>query len=216
MTKTVYLLQGLAHDTDNWDDVIQFLPPSICIKKIDVLKLGFIRETFSLKKASEELEKLVSKEPGVICGLSYGAVVAVMHAAMHPQSSHTYLLIGPQVRPPRLVTKILRIFGPLVYKEMEWHGGQKLNKNKVQSILKAYDSLDLKDELEKIQNETVVIIGKRDIPHYKPAKQILKWIENSRLVLIESAGHETNHSAPAELAHQIKRFSMKETKRKNG
>lgn len=207
MTRTVYLLQGLAHDTDNWDEMLQFIPSSISVKKVDVLALGFIGKEFSLEKAAQDLEAQIEEESAVICGLSYGAVVAIKHASYYSNRKHTYLLSGQQVHPPRMITKTLRFFWPFVYKAMEWHGGQELDSDKVKSILKAYDRLNLKEELKQIENEVVVMIGKRDLPHYKAAIQMSNRLKTYRLILVEKAGHEMNHSGPAEMAHQIKRFS---------
>lgn len=77
----LYLLQGLAHDTDNWDVVTQYLPEEIQVEHIDALAIGFEGDIFSLEKAAKDLNNCINtNEPAIICGLSFGSVIATKHA----------------------------------------------------------------------------------------------------------------------------------------
>lgn len=207
MSKTVYFLQGLAHDTDNWDEVIQYLPKEYKIITVDALNIGFEGDHFSFERAAREFNTHVNpNEPAIICGLSYGSVIATYHAILYPEQDHTYILVGGQIRPPKIINKPMRFFHPIVWKVIEWYAGKDLKRERIRSITDSFVTLDIKDQLHKITSEVVIVVGGLDIYHFRPAKMMLDTIQNSRLVYIEGAHHETNHAAPAEIAHQIKRF----------
>lgn len=214
MSKTVYFLQGLAHDTDNWDDVIQYLPEDYTVRTIDALNIGFEGDHFSFERAAHEFNTYIhTDEPAIICGLSYGSVIATYHAFLYPEQEHTYLLVGGQTQPPKLVTKTMRFFHPIVWKVIEWYAGKDLKRERIRSITDSFVTLDIENELHKITSEVVVVVGGWDVYHFRPAQMMLEKIERSRLVYIEGAHHETNHAAPAEIAHQIKRFQRTEERK---
>lgn len=52
MTRRVYLLQGLAQDTRDWDRVAERLPAEVAAERIDVLSLGFRGDEVSLLRAA--------------------------------------------------------------------------------------------------------------------------------------------------------------------
>lgn len=210
MSKTVYFLQGLAHDTDNWDEVIHYLPDSYRTITIDALSIGFEGDSFSFERAAQELnERMDFQTPSIICGLSYGSVIATHHAVLFSEQKHTYLLVGGQIHPPKIVTKPMRFFHPVVWKVIEWYAGKNLKRERVKSIMDRFVHLDLRSELHRITSEVVVVVGGLDPYHFRPAKLMMDRIENCRLVYVPHAHHETNHAAPIEIAHQIQRFKNK-------
>lgn len=200
-------MQGLAHDTDNWDDVIEYLPEEYTVRTIDALNIGFVGNDFSFERAAREFNTYIDPdEPAIICGLSYGSVIATHHAILYPEQDHTYLLVGGQIQPPKIVTKTMRLFHPIVRKVIEWYAGKDLERERIRSITDSFVHLDIEDQLHRITSEVVIIVGGLDVYHFRPAKMMYENVQNSRLIYIDYAHHETNHAAPAEIAHQIKRF----------
>ncbi|GAA1810548.1 hypothetical protein GCM10009771_10540 [Nesterenkonia flava] len=164
--------------------------------RVDVLSLGFDGDRFSLSRAAEELHQKLGHSEAVICGLSYGAVIAAEHAISYPGSSHRYVLAGLQTKTRRGPGRILRIAYPLVHQFMQMRSGRRLSRAKVRSMMSMYARLDLRDRLSLITSPVLLMTGRLDRVHFRPARDVLARVPQSEFVDLAAAGHESNKSAP--------------------
>lgn len=207
MPRPLYLLQGLAQDTSDWDRALAHLDESTPVTLIDVLTLGFDGTAFSLRRAVADLDRRITDHEAVVCGLSYGAVIAAAHAIDHQAGRHRYVLAGLQVKTGRGPGIFLRTAYPLVHQFMQISSGRRLHLRRVRSQLRMYAGLDLRDDLHRIQSPVMLVNGKLDRVHYKPAADALERIPDARAVNLRLAGHESNRSAPGQFAEALIGFA---------
>lgn len=90
---------------------------------------------------------------------------------------------------------------------MQLRSGRRFDQDKVRSITELYATMDLREELPQLRAEVVVGVGTWDPPHRGPAGDILRLVPHSDHVLLRGGGHETNRSAPEQLAAEITKLA---------
>lgn len=66
--------------------------------------------------------------------------------------------------------------------------------------------LNIKFKVSKIQCNTLIICGEKDTLNMESARQLNSNIKNSKIKVIQGAGHEINIDTPEEFANTIKEF----------
>ena len=76
------------------------------------------------------------------------------------------------------------------------------------SLLNSMKNLSIPDKAPHIKSNALIICGEEEKNNInmKSAKQLNKVIQNSKLKIIENAGHEVNIDNPIELANTIYDF----------
>ncbi|WP_369699728.1 alpha/beta fold hydrolase [Nesterenkonia sp. Act20] len=202
----MYLIQGLAQNMSHWDKVLTHLPQDVPVTAIDMLTLGFEGDQFSWARAAQELDSHIGEADAVICGLSSGAVIAAKHAGTYTSGrDHHYVLAAPQMNPRGWPSRMLLRRRRLIHRYIEFRTGRKLEPKKVASILEAYLTLDLRGDLTKITSPVLVLVGRKDRVHYRPTVDIAQLVPHSERVKLQRGTHESNRSAPRQIAEQLSR-----------
>lgn len=74
------------------------------------------------------------------------------------------------------------------------------------TLVNSMSNLDISSDLDKIKCSSLVICGAKDNVNMENAKLLNKDIKNSKLKIIENAGHEVNIDNPKDLANIVYEF----------
>lgn len=204
--KTIYLLQGLGQTTQDWNEVINHLPPDYNVRLIDSFQIGFVNESYSLEQAAHVLEKEIEKdEEGhkIVCGLSLGAVIAAQHALMYPSKKVKYILSSFHPSPPKAIMALQTLVFTIFWRLIRSGLGVDKDKQQVLSVLKSVKERDFSQDLLHLQQVRLLLVGEKDAIHVKAAKSIGQRFPNSEIKIIQNAGHEINEDQPIALANEI-------------
>jgi len=132
-----------------------------------------------------------------LIGHSFGGRVAIIVAGMEKDKINKLVLIDSAgMKPKRSIRRKFKIFKYKVYKKLklnlEKFGSndyKKLNNN-MKKIFSNVVSTYLEENAKLVKAKTLIVFGKNDTetPIYM-AKRLNKIIENSKLEIIENAGH---------------------------
>ena len=141
-----------------------------------------------------------------LVGLSLGGVLAIDYITKFPEKINSIILIGTPYKIPKTIITIQSI----IYKFMPKRIFEKIgcSKKDMISLLNSMKNLSIPDKAPHIKSNTLIICGEEEKNNInmKSAKQLSKVIQNSKLKIIENAGHEVNIDNPIELANTIYDF----------
>ena len=202
------LLHGVGQAPMAWEDVVVALYGSRRLLTPWVPGLRPTgQEVMSLPDAAAALDQQLMLE-GLrqvdVCGLSYGAMVATRLAADFPERVRRLVLIGGQVRPPRLIMRAQSAALKLVPASRLADSG--VSKERLLQVLEAARAADLSDALGQIQAPTLVLVGAKDKANQLGSRALANGIPQAQLRIVEGAGHALNEDAPAFLTDLLRDF----------
>lgn len=222
------ILHGWGSNSDRWLKIAE----QISEKGFKVLILdlpGFgksaaLQKPWNLNNYIEWLENFMKRldlTDFYLLGHSFGGALAVKLAVKHPQEIKKLFLVSAAcVRKKTAkknffawISKIVRLFYFLPYYSFFRKAVYKFIIGKsdylyVEGIMKEtylnVVSEDLSFHLPFIKTPTIIIWGsKDDITPIEQAHFIAKQINNSKLIVVEGAGHDLNRKQPEVLAEKI-------------
>ncbi len=141
-----------------------------------------------------------------LVGLSLGGILTIDYITEFPQKVNSIILIGTPYEIPKTIFTIQNI----IYKFMPKKMFEKLGcpKKDMIRLLNSMGKLSIPDKAPNIKCNTLIICGEKekDNINMKSAKKLNEIIQNSKLKIIENAGHEVNIDNPKELAYIISNF----------
>ena len=141
-----------------------------------------------------------------LVGLSLGGILTIDYITEFPQKVNSIILIGTPYEIPKTIFTIQNI----IYKFMPKRIFEKMgcSKRDMISLLNSMKNLSIPDKAPNIKSSTLIICGEKekDNINMKSAKKLNEIIQNSKLKIIENAGHEVNIDNPKELAYIISNF----------
>ena len=200
------LIHGLGQDNHSWDNTNKYLREN----KIDAVCPSLFEITKNTSKDYKMMYKYFShfcsdqKEQLNLCGLSLGGVLVLDFVKEYPEKVNSIILIGT----PYKIPKGLCMLQNIVYHIMPKSTFEKIgcSKNEFISLCNSLSDLNIPRELDKINCSSLIICGAKDKANIANAKLLNNDIKNSKLKIIESAGHEVNTDAPEKLANAIYDF----------
>lgn len=200
------LVHGLGQDDHSWDNTNKYLRAN----KIDAICPNLFEITKNTSKDYKMMYNIFScfcnnqKERLNLCGLSLGGVLALDFVKEFPEKVNSIILIGTPYKIPKELCKLQNI----VYHIMPKSTFEKIgcSKNEFISLLNSLSNLDISRGLDRINCSSLIICGAKDKVNMGNAKLLNNDIKNSKLEIIESAGHEVNTDNPKELAGAIYNF----------
>jgi pimeloyl-ACP methyl ester carboxylesterase len=201
-------INGLGQNSSSWEKTISYIERIADIANPDLFELLQDKKTTYNNLYSAFCEYLEeSSEPVVLIGLSLGAILALNYTIEHPRSVHSLVLIGAQYKMPKLLLKVQNI----IFRFMPESSFQKIGSSKNDFILlsKSMMEIDFSKDLKKVQCNTLVLCGEKDIVNKWAAKKLAEKIPKSEIGTVMDAGHEINMDAPEKLASIINEFLRK-------
>lgn len=139
-----------------------------------------------------------------LCAQSWGSMVATRLAAEHPGLVRRLVLIGGQVRTPRLLSGVQA--GLLRMMPASRLADAGVSKDRLRAMLDVARRTDLSDALPRITSPTLVLVGERDRAGQLGARALADGIEGARLRVVEGAGAALNEERPEELERLLRDF----------
>ena len=200
------LIHGMGQNESSWDKVKTILnEDNIDVKTPNVFEIA---KNYQLNY--DNLYRAFAdycngfKEKLNLVGLSLGGILAIDYAVEYPQKVNSIILSGT---PYELPKKLLRfqnfVFKLIPKKNFENIGISKKNFIELSNSLA---ELNIKFKVSKIQCNTLIICGEKDTLNMESARQLNSNIKNSKIKVIQGAGHEINIDTPEEFANTIKEF----------
>lgn len=200
------LIHGLGQNNSSWNKVVGELNKNNI--KVDNPNLYLF-----LKDRSADYPTLLNEfidycnafdDKLNLCGLSLGGILALDYAKKYPNKVNSLILIGV----PATIPKFLFKFQGLIFHIMPKSTFTKIGctKNDFISLVNSMSILDIKNNLDKINNKTLILYGVKDKQNIKSSKILKDNIKNSTFLLIDEASHEVNVDNTVKLADIIKDF----------
>ena len=194
------LVHGLGQDSTSWNDVKKHL--NIAVNTLDLFELLKGKESTYQDLYDSFCDYLDHfDEKLCICGLSLGGILALDYAKHHPDKVSSLILIGVPYRIPKLLYMIQGIMFHLMPKDSFKELG--VSKKDFIKLVNSMAKLNIKDEVDKIKCQTLLVCGGNDNTNKKSLKPLHELIKNSTVTIIEGAGHAVNEDKPLELAKII-------------
>lgn len=207
----IVLVHGLGQGPLAWQDVISALAVDNGLGARPYLApwISGLRpktERFEFDAAVGDFARQVDlgvgpDRPVVLCGTSLGAQLATRYAAQYPSRVAGLVLVGGQVRPPKLAmslqAKALRLVPKARFEALG------VSKKRTLGVLDTVARIDLGDDLPQIAAPTVVVCGSRDRPNVAAARELVQGIAQAQLHLVAKGGHALNTERPGDLAAVI-------------
>ncbi len=201
----VVFLHGLGQSPSSWNETISCLPEDIKAYCPNLFDFSTDR-AITYKNIYLSFEEYVDKfsEPVTICGISFGAVLALNYCINHVEKVQSLILIAPQYKMPRLLLKFQNIIFRIMPEKSFWGSG--IKKQDMIHLTSSMVTLNFEQDLGNILCPTLIICGERDLANVKAAKALAKNIYNAKLCIIDNAGHEINIAASKKLANAMSGF----------
>ena len=202
------LVHGLGQDEKSWNEVknqlnnngINVETPNL----FSIVKNYKVNYDNMYKKFADYCNSFNEKIN--LVGLSLGGVLAIDYITEFPEKINSIILIGTPYKIPKTIITIQNI----IYKFMPKRIFEKVgcSKKDMISLLNSMKNISIPDKAPHIKSNALIICGEeeKDNINMKSAKQLSKVIQNSKLKIIENAGHEVNIDNPIELANTIYDF----------
>jgi pimeloyl-ACP methyl ester carboxylesterase len=233
----VLFIHGAGGNTELWYFQKRYLSKSMEVILVDLPghgKSGGDPYT-SVDDYCEAVYRLMDAEgidKAIIAGQSMGGAIALSFALAHPERLSGLILLGTGAKLkvfPEILQGILKNKREAVNKIMEFAFSKKTSAQILRSGFAAMmkntkkvihgdfyscQSFNVMDSLDRIGVPTLVVCGKDDfLTPPKFSEFLNKGIKNSRLVLIEDAGHMLMIEKPVETNRAIEDF-VKEVARR--
>lgn len=174
------------------------------INSINLFKLP--NNNINYKKIYDDFSNYcdLQSEPLNLCGLSLGGIIALEYTIRNPKKVNSLVLIGTQYKIPKRLMKFQNIIFRLLPKKV--FDKMNLSKDQIISLTKSMLNLDFEKELKKINCPVFIIYGKKDKANMNASIKMKELINNSKLKVIEKAGHEVNIDNPILLGKILNDF----------
>ena len=200
----VVFLHGLGQTAQDWQAVIDYTslsdvdcPELFSLTKRDITYPNILA---GFEKSYED-----TTGPFVLCGLSFGAVLALDYTIRHPDKVAALVLIGAQYKVPTLLIDLQNlIFRLMPSKSFDSMG---LSKRDTIRLSHSMRSLDFSHKLGELACPVCIVCCEKDNANRKASGQLKALLPQSELHIIPGAGHEVNKSAPEAVATIICRLN---------
>ena len=200
------LVHGLGQDEKSWNEVKKQLnnnginvktPNLFSIVKNYQVNYENMYKTFTnyCNSFNEEIN---------LVGLSLGGVLAIDYIRQFPKKVNSIILIGTPYEIPKTTFTIQNIIYKFMPKRIFENMG--CTKKDMISLLGTMKNLSIPEKVTNIKSNTLIICGEKDNINMKSAKQLNKVIKNSKIKIIENAGHQVNIDNSKELAKVVYDF----------
>ena len=202
--KTV-LLHGLGQTAQDWKEVVCQLSTS----NVECPELfSSTGNEISYFRILADLERQYSNatEPLRICGLSFGALLALDFTIRHGNKVDSLILIGAQYKVPTLLIDFQNfLFRCMPNKSFENMG---LSKRDTIKLSHSMRSLDFSSPLNGITCPVTSLCGEKDRANLKAAKKLNGLLPLATLQIIPGAGHEISKDAPEAIATILNNYTV--------
>lgn len=202
------LLHGVGQAPMAWEDVVvrlygsrRLLTPWVPGLRPTETRPVPVEEAAARLAQELELEGLTRLD---LCAQNWGAMVATRLAADRPDLVRRLVLVGGQVRTPRLVSGVQAGLLRLMPASRLADAG--VSKDRLTAALDVARRADLTDALPLVQAPTLVLVGGRDRAGQLGARALADGIPGARLRIVEGAGPALNEELPAELEQLLREF----------
>ena len=198
------LIHGLGQTDKSWDKVKEILnQDNINVETPNLFELA---KNYQLEY--ENLYRVFAdycnsfKEKVNLVGLSLGGILAIDYAIEYPEKINSIIICGTPYEIPKKLFKIQNLIFKFMPKKTFENMG--ISKENFIRLTNSMAELNIKEKISKIKCSTLVICGENDKANLESAKLLNENIKNSKLTVIENAGHEINIDAPEKFAKIIK------------
>lgn len=227
--ENLILLHGWGMDVSTWWPVVDLLKQDFTLWLLDLPGFGksdLPNKTWSIEDYADEIANFIRehriKKPALL-GHSFGGSVAIKLASKYPNLISKLILESSSgIRPKpnlliRLFTaaaKLIKLFPDLLNikdRLRNWFykliGSDYLTTGKLKKTFLKVIRQDLSEDAKKISQETLIIWGENDktLPLDR-GKKLYQLIKNSRLEIIENAGHAPHIKNPYFFTNYVKDF----------
>ena len=202
----VVFLHGLGQTARDWQAVIDpTLLPDVDCPELFSLTKGDI--TYPNILAGFEKSYEDTMEPFVLCGLSFGAILALDYTIRHSDKVTALVLIGAQYKVPTLLID----FQNLIFRLMPSKSFDSMGLSKRDTIQLSHSmrSLDFSHKLGEVVCPVSIVCGEKDNANLKASRQLKALLPYSELHVIPNARHEVNKSAPEAVSDIIYKLIFK-------
>lgn len=208
--KTLLFLHGLGGDTKAWQRLVALLPDEYGIVLVDLLGHGLSDAPHIKYSASVQVSaivELVEKEQLEQCnivGHSYGGWVAALYASLNHPCSSIILIDSAGVYTPDQQPLSQEQREDIIKRLISTND----NKEYVMRSILESDGADALDQptLDKIDKKTLIIWGENDTTTEKKYAIVLNTIKNSKLAIIDGAGHSPHYTHAEQVSKLILSF----------
>ena len=168
----------------------------------------FNRNEISYFRILADLERQYSNatEPLRICGLSFGALLALDFTIRHGNKVDSLILIGAQYKVPTLLIDFQNfLFRCMPNKSFENMG---LSKRDTIKLSHSMRSLDFTSQLNGITRPVTILCGEKDSANLKASKKLNGLLPQATLQIIPGAGHEISKDAPEAIATILNNYTV--------
>ena len=202
--KTV-LLHGLGQTAQDWKEVVCQLSTS----NVECPELfSSTGNEISYFRILADLERQYSNatEPLRICGLSFGALLALDFTIRHGNKVDSLILIGAQYKVPTLLIDFQNfLFRCMPNKSFENMG---LSKRDTIKLSHSMRSLDFTSQLNGITCPVTILCGEKDSANLKASKKLNGLLPQATLQIIPGAGHEISKDAPEAIGTIVNNYTV--------
>lgn len=223
--KKIYVLHGWAYSTDKWEPFISELQKNRI--EVEMLKIpgltAPLNSVWGLDDYVDWLKKIVDREKNkvILLGHSNGGRISLGFASKYPEKIEKLILIDSagiyhnefHIRLKRFILGSLAKAGKkitasssmrkLLYrfaKENDYLEASPIGRKTMSNLIKS----DLKNVLDSIKNQTIIIWGKEDsATSINDGKVLNKGIKDSKFFVIDSARHSPMFTHVKEVAKII-------------
>jgi len=232
----IIFIHGWTEDHTAWTAQIKHFSKSYDVIAYDQRGHGASEKSHdaSLRILKEDLRALIESfgfEKVILVGHSMGGMVALLFTLQHPERVAKLVLVGTSAKP--LDTRLRKIFVPMLgffvkhaftlvayfatrrrfykadrqMKKVAFGHARRTSKVAAHRLLKDIARLDLRAELPKITQRTLVIVGEMDkMTPIRMSKQLAERIENAELHVIPEAKHVVMMDQPARFNAVLEAF----------
>lgn len=202
--KTI-LLHGLGQTSSAWNKTVEAMDGNLdifCPNLSDWLN-GKDSCYPNLYQALEEYCERWN-EPFHLCGLSLGGTLALQYCIEHPDKVNSLALIGTQYKMPKRLLQVQN----MIFRILPNSAFQNMGFGKADfiTLCNSMMNLDFESDLKRIRSHVLIICGDRDKANKAASSQLKELIPQSKLLIMDHAGHEVNIDHPAKLGKELNSF----------
>ncbi len=231
--KVLIMLHGWGLDVSTFWGVVELLKDKYTIYLIDLPGFGrssLPKNAYAVSDYAEIIKEFISKEKlekPIILGHSFGGRIAIKLTSKYPELVDKLILEDAAGIKPRrdllkpvfyigsgifkyLMPNIFNLKERIRYKFYSSLESDYLNAGVLKDTLTNILAEDLTPDLKKIDTETLLIWGEKDATgeaSLENGKKMYRFIKNSRIEIIDDAGHSPHLDKPERFAYYVKDFS---------
>lgn len=241
-TVQLVTLHGALLDGHMWDALWDALDQATTLERTDLVLPGHSDDQYELSPESTRevlellLPQLESLAPGpvVLCGHSWGAMVALDLAARYPDRVQGLIVMETSLGTSTTMVErlgtllargLLRLVSPatlsrLTVADYGRHSPRtkeylrlttgRLGAEKIRSVMNAVFAFDIRGSLASILQPTLILVGERNRRTHAQARQLQEGLRQSTLVTIVRAGHLPMLDNPSQTASVVGDYLRKQ------